>query len=84
MTCSTTTTIDKNSSDNTELQSLLGQICCVGNVNNIGSIIEQIGPNESLTNWRFYQIGTHQIDRKIKYPKPIGSQKKTWLNLPTG
>ena len=62
MTCSMTTTIDKNSSDNTELQSLLEKILCMGNVDNIGSITEQIGPNESYINWRFYQMGTHQID----------------------
>ena len=79
-----TTTIDKNSSDNTELQSLLGKICCMGNVDNLVSFTEQIGPNESYTNWRFYQIGTHQIDPMIKYSNPIGSQKKNWLNWPAG
>ena len=53
----------------------------MGNVDNIGSITEQIGPNESYTNWHFYQIGTHQIGPKIKYYDPIGPQKKPWLYL---
>ena len=47
-----TTTIDKNSSDNTELQSLLGKICCMGNVDNIGSPIgtHQIDPKIKYSN----------------------------------
>ena len=54
-----------------------GKICCItGNVDNIGFITEQIGPNESKTNWRFYQIGTHKIDPKITYSNPISPQEK--------
>ena len=42
-----TTTIDQYNSDSTELQSLLETICCVmENVDNIGFITKQIGPDE--------------------------------------
>ena len=62
-----TTTIDKNNPYNTELQSLLEKICIMENVDNIGFIRQQVGPNKSWTNLPFDQIGTQQINSKIKY-----------------
>ena len=77
-----TTRIYKNNCDNT-YESILGKICCImGNVDNTGSITEQIGPIELYTNWRFYQIGTNQPDPKIQYSNQI--ENKIWLNWPTG
>ena len=50
MTCSMTTTVDKDNSTvliNTLLQSLLKKICCIiENVDNIGFMKQQIDSNE--------------------------------------
>ena len=78
-----TTIINKNNSDNTKSNSLLGKISCImGNVDNIGFVRQKIGRDESLTNWTFNQLDIHKIDpMMMKYSNQIGAQEQNKIKL---